>query len=210
MNENTPKISRQKACAVRKWEEISKFGGEAPAPAEISECIRMERSTRLSREEVQRRVYQYLTSCMEKYEDEDTHETGYRWRKNPTKAGLARSVGVTPETLSRYLANHVNGNPYCADARQSVVSVNDFDIIRAAAGIIEEFYEQQLGKNRNNSGSIFWLLNAQTERWTNRQEVEMVNNDEMQKPLLSHEEIQQILDQAHNRDTLDLIDELPD
>ena len=89
MNENTSKISRQKACAVRKWEEISKFGGEAPSPAEISECIKRERSTRLSREEVQRRVYQYLTSCMEKYEDEDTHETGYRWRKNPTKAGLA-------------------------------------------------------------------------------------------------------------------------
>ena len=31
------------------------------------------------------------------------------------------------------------------------------------------FYEEKLGENRNNAGTIFWLNNLQNNRWSNEQ-----------------------------------------
>ena len=97
----------------RSWEDINKGGGEAPSPVEVSHYLLNTGSKRqLSREEVQNRINNYFSSCIEEYEDEDTNETFFRWRRNPTKAGLAIALGVTAETLSHYVSNRVWGKEY--------------------------------------------------------------------------------------------------
>lgn len=194
----------------RSWEEINKGGGEAPSPIEISKYLQNSGSKRqLSREEVQARINNYFSSCIEKYEDEDTNETFFRWRRNPTKAGLAISLGISAETLSHYIANKVAGREY-TDANQSTVSRDDFDLIQAAVSVIQSYYEGNLGKNRNNSGSIFWLLNVGEERWTNTQTIKTIGDDSVSTPALTQEDIKQIAEQASQQNMTDLLRELPD
>ena len=194
----------------RSWEDINKGGGEAPSPVEVSHYLLNTGSKRqLSREEVQNRINNYFSSCIEEYEDEDTNETFFRWRRNPTKAGLAIALGVTAETLSHYVSNRVWGKEY-ANTVQSKVSRNDFDLIQAAVSVIQSYYEGNLGKNRNNSGSIFWLLNVGEERWTNTQTIKTIGNDGVGDPVLTHEDIKQIIDQADQRSISDLLEDLPE
>lgn len=194
----------------RSWEDINKGGGEAPSPAEVSHYLLNTGSKRqLPREEVQNRINNYFSSCIEEYEDEDTNETFFRWRRNPTKAGLAIALGVTAETLSHYVANRVWGKEY-ANTVQSTVSRNDFDLIQAAVSVIQSYYEGNLGKNRNNSGSIFWLLNVGEERWTNTQTIKTISDEQGQAPALSQEEIRQIVEQVEQGDVRELLEELPD
>ena len=208
--ENLPKISGRGSRVKRAWEDVGRTGGEAPTPEEVAQYLSGNDKYQMSRQETEQRANNYILSCMEEYEDEDTGEVRYRWKKNPTKAGLARAIGVTPETLSRYISNRVNGAPYTDKSIQSIVAPGDFDIIKAACCVIEEFYEGQLGKNRNNSGSIFWLLNAHSERWTNKQEVEMVSSESDQRPVLSQEEIHRIAEQAKRESIPEIIESLPD
>lgn len=194
----------------RSWEDINKGGGEAPSPVEVSHYLLNTGSKRqLSREEVQNRINNYFSSCIEEYEDEDTNETFFRWRRNPTKAGLAIALGVTAETLSHYVSNRVWGKEY-ANTVQSTVSRNDFDLIQAAVSVIQSYYEGNLGKNRNNSGSIFWLLNVGEERWTNTQTIKTIGNDGVGDPVLTHEDIKQIIDHVNDSSVGELIDGLPD
>lgn len=208
--ERFPKISGRGTHVRRAWEDVGRNGGESPSPDEITKYLQGNKKRQITREETEQRAREYLFSCLEEYEDEDTGEVCYRWKKNPTKAGLARSIGITPETLSRYANNHVNGNPYVEGSGHSVVSPDDFDIIKAAYCVIEEFYESQLGKNRNNSGSIFWLLNTKTERWTNKQEVEMVSSEPERTITMSQDEIRQIAEQARRESISEIVEKLPD
>ena len=194
----------------RSWEEINKGGGEAPSPIEISKYLQNSGSKRqLSREEVQARINNYFDACIEAYQDEDIGETFFRWRRNPTKAGLAISLGISAETLSHYIANKVAGREY-TDANQSTVSRDDFDLIQAAVSVIQSYYEGNLGKNRNNSGSIFWLLNVGEERWTNTQTIKTIGDDSVSTPALTQEDIKQIAEQVSKESTADLLDGLPD
>ena len=194
----------------RSWEEINKGGGEAPSPIEISKYLQNSGSKRqLSREEVQARINNYFDACIEAYQDEDIGETFFRWRRNPTKAGLAISLGISAETLSHYIANKVAGREY-TDANQSTVSRDDFDLIQAAVSVIQSYYESNLGKNRNNSGSIFWLLNVGEERWTNTQTIKTIGDDNTSAPVLTQDEIRQIAEQASQKSVADLLEELPD
>lgn len=194
----------------RSWEEINKGGGEAPSPIEISKYLQNSGSKRqLSREEVQARINNYFDACIEAYQDEDIGETFFRWRRNPTKAGLAISLGISAETLSHYIANKVAGREY-TDANQSTVSRDDFDLIQAAVSVIQSYYEGNLGKNRNNSGSIFWLLNVGEERWTNTQTIKTIGDDSVSTPALTQEDIKQIAEQASQQNMTDLLRELPD
>ncbi len=67
------------------------------------------------------------------------------------------------------------------------INTNDFDLIRKAYALIEDFYEQKLGDNRNNAGVIFWLNNRENSRWSNEQEfkfgtVEPKENIHMRTP----------------------------
>ena len=122
---------------------------------------------------------------------------------------MAISLGISAETLSHYIANKVAGREY-TDANQSTVSRDDFDLIQAAVSVIQSYYEGNLGKNRNNSGSIFWLLNVGEERWTNTQTIKTIGDDNTSAPVLTQDEIRQIAEQASQKSVADLLEELPD
>ena len=122
---------------------------------------------------------------------------------------MAISLGISAETLSHYVANKVLGKEY-ANTAQSTVSRNDFDLIQAAVSVIQSYYESNLGKNRNNSGSIFWLLNVGEERWTNTQTIKTIGDDNTSAPVLTQDEIRQIAEQASQKSVADLLEELPD
>ena len=194
----------------RTWEEICKGGGEAPSLDEIKSYLgESEKKRQLSRGEVRERIYGYFANCVDEYEDSDTGRTYYKWRRNPTKSGLAMALGVTAETMSHYVSGRVAGRSY-TESTQSVVSCNDFDLIQAAVSIIQEYYESNLGKNRNNAGSIFWLLNVGEERWTNSQTIRTVADNVDSRPALTQEEIRQIAEQAGDTGVHVLLSQLPD
>ena len=160
------------AFAIRNWQEIAKGGGISPTPTEITDYLQGT-PAQLSRSELIQKITGYITGCMEEFEDEDTGATAFRWKRNPTKSGLARAIGVSAETLSRYYRGEHDNMAYGSNGvggRKSVVNHNDFDIIRHAYSVIEEFYEGKLANNQNNAGSIFWLKNRDNVRWQDEKE----------------------------------------
>lgn len=190
MNE-LAKTKGKGAFSVGNWQEIRKAGGESPTPAQITTYLHGRTDRRLSREELIQRIDGYFASCIRQYIDEETGETGYSWRKNPTKSELAISIGVSSATLSRYLAGRHDGMEYSGldPARQGVVSPNDFDIVRAAATVIESFYESRLGVNMNNAGCIFWLKNRDNTNWHDSMDMTLSANANQEREQLSREEI---------------------
>ena len=147
------------AFSVGNWQEIRKAGGESPTPAQITTYLHGRTDRRLSREELIQRI--------------------------------AISIGVSSATLSRYLAGRHDGMEYSGldPARQGVVSPNDFDIVRAAATVIESFYESRLGVNMNNAGCIFWLKNRDNTNWHDSMDMTLSANANQEREQLSREEI---------------------
>jgi hypothetical protein len=168
------KIDNRGQRMVIAWQEAKKAGGIAYTPQQIDSILEERDDIVLTREEVKERISAYFQSCMTIAEDENTHELGYVWKKNPTKSGLALILGVRPETLIDYVKGHDrHGYVYKTDNQKENVqkiNTNDFDLIRKAYVLIEDFYEQKLGDNRNNAGVIFWLNNRENSRWSNEQE----------------------------------------
>lgn len=170
------------------WEQIRKNGGVAPIDG-IREFLRREEEGMLSREELISRIENYFLSCVRTIEDEKTGAIETVWATPPTKSGLARTLGCQVQTLLDYINNrNSKGNLYSHNPDyKRVVSNEDFDLIKKAYLLIEEFYEMQLSQNKNNSGSIFWLLNSRNGLWSNEQaikiEPEFLTNRERFKTL---------------------------
>lgn len=179
--------------AKRNWMDIQKSGGISLNPSELMKYLEGDNVAKLTREELIDRINGYLSSCIESYIDEDTGLQAYRWCRNPTKSGLARVIGTTLETLCRYVKGEHDGKQYKEDypGSRNIVSPSDFDIVRAAYNVISEFYEGQLAYNKNNSGTIFWLLNKDNQKWSNQQEVTFAKADDSMKPVMSAQEIHQ-------------------
>lgn len=179
------------AYAMRDWESLKRGGGLAPPPSEINEYLEESQRKKLTRKELQRRIQAFFDDLIEPYEDPDTGQTGFTWKSCPTKAMLAMKIGISSFTLSRYLRNrNCKGEAYnCAESgRRAIISPDDFDLVELAVTLIESYYEQNLGKNMNNSGSIFWLKNSRNERWHDEQDV-VLSTDNGDTPHMSREEI---------------------
>ena len=141
------------------------------------------------------------------------------WKRNPTKSGLALALGVDKQTLLYYVKGlDSNGKPYRNDAySHRRVQNTDFDIIRKAYAIIENFYEEQLGVNKNNAGVIYWLNNACNTKWSNEQEITFNKPDIV--PTISAEELPRFLpslddspslsDKGLSTDTTESTEDLP-
>ena len=159
--------------AVSQWTELRKAGGIAFSDLEIERILEGRETGVLTRQEVLERVRSYFSACTKQVQDEETGELLTTWTRNPTKSGLALCLGITSQTLVDYVRGRNSvGDPYSSENPdyKRVVATEDFDILRRAYAIIEDFYESRLGENRNNSGSIFWLLNSSNTRWSNLQE----------------------------------------
>ncbi len=154
-------------ATARNWAEIRKGGGLSPSIESISKFL-AEDAEMLSREELINRINEYFNECIERIYDADTCRYVDAWRKAPTKAGLARKLGITTQVLIDY-CNGTNSNGIKYSDRpdyKRVVANDDFPIVRKAVALIEEFYESQLPVNKNNAGTIFWLKNARGSNWT--------------------------------------------
>lgn len=191
MNESK-EITGYGAHVLRSWEEIRKAGGEAPSIERVDEYLEKPQNGTLTREELEWRIKSYFGSLIVRYEDTDTGQTGFAWKSAPTKSGLSMAIGVSSFTLSRYLrGRNCKGEMYNHTewGHRGTVSPDDFDLIERAATIIESFYESNLGKNMNNSGSIFWLKNRTNEHWHDEQDINLTANKEDDVPHMTREEI---------------------
>lgn len=101
-------------------------------------------------------------------------------------------IGVSSFTLSRYLRSRSGGGSgYDVNmpGHRGIVDPNDFDLIETATTVVESFYEGNLGRNMNNSGSIFWLKNRTNIRWHDEQDLNLSTNPDRDMPQMSREEI---------------------
>lgn len=190
---NEEKTDGRGQYMVRAWEEAKKAGGLSYSPEQIQAILEERDDIVLTREEVKNRISAYFQSCLMLSRDEDTKEMNYVWKRNPTKSGLALALGVTPQTVVDYVkGSDRRGNIYKATGenkgRQKIATA-DFDLIRKAYVLIEDFYEQKLGDNRNNAGVIFWLNNKENTRWSNEQEFKFGTVEQPERRALSAAEL---------------------
>ena len=194
----------EKRFMVRQWEDIRKAGGLSASIEQITEVLQRDDDIMLTRKDVLNRVAGYFDSCLKVVEDEETGERVTTWKRNPTKSGLALALGVDKQTLLDYVkGTNSSGKPYREDAyKHRRIQNTDFDILRKAYAIIENFYEEQLGVNKNNAGVIYWLNNANNTRWSNEQEI-VFNQPE--RRVLSIDELPRLSD-LHLEDDFSLSD----
>lgn len=190
--EELSEIKGKGAFAVRDWNALRRGGGMAPKPNEIKEYLQGSSGIKLTREELTERIQAYFNECIERFVDSDTGQEGYAWKTCPTKAGLAMRIGVSSFTLSRYLRSRSGGGSgYDVNmpGHRGIVDPNDFDLVELATTLIESFYEQNLGKNMNNAGSIFWLKNRTNVQWHDEQDLNLTANTGRNGPHLTREQI---------------------
>lgn len=93
-------------------------------------------------EEVYEACMQYFTSLQLQALNEKTGMYETYWRVGPTMAGLAMSLGMAKDTLSRYGQREEFG-----------------DVVNWAKDVICEFYETAVQRPGNQSGIIFTMKN---------------------------------------------------
>lgn len=163
----------KKRFMVRQWEDLKKSGGVTFSLNQMEQILQGGDGAVLTREEVMSKVIGYFNSCVKVVLDEDTQEKVTTWVRNPTKSGLALCLGIDKQTLLDYVKGvNSDGKAYSRTNPdyKRVVATEDFDILQRAYSLIETFYEEKLGENRNNAGTIYWLNNANNTKWSNEQE----------------------------------------
>lgn len=60
---------------------------------------------------------------------------------------------------------------------------------------IEVYYEEKLGENRNNAGTIFWLTNKNNSKWSNEQEFKFGKQEQVEEKQLTLEDLKQMEDE---------------
>lgn len=181
-------LETKKRFMVREWEEMKKAGGVAFSMEQITDMLQGGEERMLSRDEVLDKVKGYFNSCVKTVIDADSGGTVTTWVRNPTKSGLALVLGVDKQTLLDYVKGVNSANkPFNSTNPdyKRVVAVEDFDILRKAYALIEDFYEQKLGENRNNAGTIYWLNNAHNTKWSNEQEFRFGATEQQERPALT-------------------------
>jgi hypothetical protein len=181
MASNELKADNRGSFAINQWQDLKKNGGIAYSPEQLEQIFkRGSDDVTYTREEVQSRIINYFQSCISLVTDEETGETNYLWKSNPTKVGLSLALDISKDTLTDYVKGvDRHGNLYKQNGfkKKQKIATEDFDLIERAFAIVEQFYEGQLALNKNNSGSIFWLLNSQNNRWSNQQDISVSTPD---------------------------------
>lgn len=185
-------IEEKKRFMVRQWEDLKKSGGVTFSLNQMELILQGGDGTVLTREEVMRKVIDYFNSCVKVVLDEDTQEKVTTWVRNPTKSGLALCLGIDKQTLLDYVKGvNSDGKAYSRTNPdyKRIVATEDFDILQRAYSLIETFYEEKLGENRNNAGTIYWLNNANNTKWSNEQEFKFGTIDQPERRVLTAAEL---------------------
>lgn len=210
---NEKKLIGKGQYAVRQWEDIKKGGGFSYSPEQIQKILEEGSDDMLTRDEVKNRISAYFQGCIIVSQNEDTGEIEHAWKRNPTKSGLALALSVSPQTLIDYMHGvDRHGNAYKPEGEnkgKQKIATADFDLVRKAYALIEDFYEQKLADNRNNSGVIFWLLNSYGGKWTNEQKIE-VSTERMKESPPTPDEIAAKYSIEYNPDEIIELPPVPD
>lgn len=176
----------------RQWEEIRKAGSAAFSTEQMENILRGGEGKVLTRQEVLDRVLSYFDGCVRVAVEEDTGEKITTWVRNPTKSGLAICLGIDKQTLLDYVKGvNSEGKDFSRTKPdyKRTISVDDFDILRKAYTLIENFYEEQLALNKNNAGTIYWLNNAHNTKWSNEQEFKFGVTEKPERRVLTASEL---------------------
>lgn len=186
-------LGEKKRFMVRQWEDLKKSGGVTFSLDQMEHILQGGDGGVLTREELMNKVLCYFNSCVKVAIDEDTQEKITTWIRNPTKSGLALCLGIDKQTLLDYVKGvNSDGKTYSRTNPdyKRVVATEDFDILQRAYSLIETFYEEKLGENRNNAGTIYWLNNASNTKWSNEQEFRFSSEPKnREEPSLTPDEI---------------------
>lgn len=185
-------VGEKKRFMVRQWEELKKSGGVTFSLDQMEQILQGGDGAVLTREDVMNKVIGYFNSCVKVVVDEDTQEKVTTWVRNPTKSGLALCLGIDKQTLLDYVKGvNSDGKAYSRTNpdHKRIVSTEDFDILQRAYSLIETFYEEKLGENRNNAGTIYWLNNANNTKWSNEQEFKFGTVEQPERRILTADEL---------------------
>lgn len=170
--ENLEKRAGKGVFMKRQWQELEKAGSPAMSMNEISDFLEGGEKM-LDRTEVINIIKRYFERKLQTVINEDGEEITV-WKTAPRKNEFAAALGVSANTLARYVAGEYDGREYCEHPTKARVRKSDFDLIRKAYQIITDYYESKLPENRNPAGIIFWLKNANNEVWSDEQNVKIV------------------------------------
>lgn len=178
---------------IARWLELQKGGGTAPTTEEIKTLLSTRRDQTIEREELKRLIEEYFRECTSQEVDELTGETITVWRTAPTKSKLALKLGVSKSTLMNAVCGGYgvgHNKPYMGGHGQRI-DESDFDLVRLAYSVIESYYESLLSQNRNNAGTIFWMLNSGRSEWLNESKVNVSAQQESYAPEQTAAEVAQ-------------------
>lgn len=192
-NEIVPQKTGKPRLMTKAWDELKKGGGLC-IPADMAIQLMSETDdVKIDLKEAQKRVGAYFTSCQREIINEETGEKEIVWAKCPTKSGLALMMGVTRMCLYDAL-----NKPRTENSSGSTKILPDaIPFLKRAMDFIETYYEEKLGENRNNAGTIFWLTNKNNSKWSNEQEFKFGKQEQVEEKQLTLEDLKQLEDEEN-------------
>lgn len=190
-NEIVPQETGNKRYMVKAWDELKKGGGLCIPANEAVKLMSEPERIQLNGEAVKMRVAEYFTSCQREIINEETGEKECVWAKAPTKSGLALALGITRQSLYDILNRPKSENGGYA----TKILPEAIPFLKRAMDFIEVYYEEKLGENRNNAGTIFWLTNKSNSKWSNEQEFKFGKQEQVEEKQFTLEDLKQMEDE---------------
>ena len=190
-NEIVPQETGNKRYMVKAWDELKKGGGLCIPANEAVKLMSEPERIQLNGEAVKMRVAEYFASCQREIINEETGEKECVWAKAPTKSGLALALGITRQSLYDILNRPKSENGGYA----TKILPEAIPFLKRAMDFIEVYYEEKLGENRNNAGTIFWLTNKSNSKWSNEQEFKFGKQEQVEEKQFTLEDLKQMEDE---------------
>jgi len=190
-NEIAPQKTGKPRLMTKAWDELKKGGGLCIPAEQAVQLMSENERVQLNEEAVKMRVAEYFASCQREIINEETGEKECVWAKAPTKSGLALMLGITRQSLYDILnkPKSENGN------NTTKILPEAIPFLKRAMDFIEVYYEEKLGENRNNAGTIFWLTNKSNSKWSNEQEFKFGKQEQVEEKQLTLEDLKQMEDE---------------
>lgn len=190
-NEIAPQKTGKPRLMTKAWDELKKGGGLCIPAEQAVQLMSENERVQLNEEAVKMRVAEYFASCQREIINEETGEKEYVWAKAPTKSGLALMLGITRQSLYDILNRPKSENGGYA----TKILPEAIPFLKRAMDFIEVYYEEKLGENRNNAGTIFWLTNKNNSKWSNEQEFKFGKQEQVEEKQFTLEDLKQMEDE---------------